>query len=97
MVFQNYALYPHLSVRGNLGFGLRLRRVDKVARAQRVKEVAEVLGLTELLDRRPGALSGGQRQRVAMGRASCASPRPSSSTSRSPTSTPSCASRCAPS
>jgi multiple sugar transport system ATP-binding protein len=69
MVFQNYALYPHLSVRGNLGFGLRLRRVDKVARAQRVKEVAEVLGLTELLDRRPGALSGGQRQRVAMGRA----------------------------
>jgi multiple sugar transport system ATP-binding protein len=69
MVFQNYALYPHLSVRGNLGFGLRLRRVEKATRERRVDEVAEVLGLTELLDRRPGALSGGQRQRVAMGRA----------------------------
>jgi multiple sugar transport system ATP-binding protein len=69
MVFQNYALYPHLTVRGNLGFGLRLRRVEKAARERRVDEVAEVLGLTELLDRRPGALSGGQRQRVAMGRA----------------------------
>jgi multiple sugar transport system ATP-binding protein len=69
MVFQNYALYPHLTVRGNLGFGLRLRRVEKAAREHRVDEVAEVLGLTELLDRRPGALSGGQRQRVAMGRA----------------------------
>src|SRR5919197_966816 len=69
MVFQNYALYPHLSVRGNLGFGLRLRRVEKAACERRVAEVADVLGLTELLDRRPGALSGGQRQRVAMGRA----------------------------
>jgi multiple sugar transport system ATP-binding protein len=69
MVFQNYALYPHLTVRGNLGFGLRLRRVEKAARERRVKEVAGVLGLGELLDRRPGALSGGQRQRVAMGRA----------------------------
>jgi len=69
MVFQNYALYPHLTVRGNLGFGLRLRRVEKAARERRVAEVADVLGLTELLDRRPGALSGGQRQRVAMGRA----------------------------
>jgi multiple sugar transport system ATP-binding protein len=69
MVFQNYALYPHLTVRGNLGFGLRLRRVDKAARERRVREVADVLGLSELLERRPGALSGGQRQRVAMGRA----------------------------
>jgi multiple sugar transport system ATP-binding protein len=69
MVFQNYALYPHLTVRGNLGFGLRLRHVDKAARERRVKEVADVLGLSELLERRPGALSGGQRQRVAMGRA----------------------------
>jgi multiple sugar transport system ATP-binding protein len=69
MVFQNYALYPHLTVRGNLGFGLRLRRVEKSARDRRVDEVADVLGLAELLDRRPGALSGGQRQRVAMGRA----------------------------
>jgi multiple sugar transport system ATP-binding protein len=69
MVFQNYALYPHLTVRGNLGFGLRLRRVEKAARERRVHEVAEVLGLGDLLERRPGALSGGQRQRVAMGRA----------------------------
>jgi multiple sugar transport system ATP-binding protein len=69
MVFQNYALYPHLSVRGNLGFGLRLRRVEKAARDRRVEEVADVLGLKELLERRPAALSGGQRQRVAMGRA----------------------------
>src|SRR3954453_15408556 len=69
MVFQNYALYPHLTVRGNLGFGLRLRGVARDDREQRVAEVAEVLGLSELLDRRPGALSGGQRQRVAMGRA----------------------------
>jgi multiple sugar transport system ATP-binding protein len=69
MVFQNYALYPHLTVRGNLGFGLRLRRVDKESRDRRVAEVADVLGLAELLDRRPAALSGGQRQRVAMGRA----------------------------
>src|SRR4249919_2879028 len=66
MVFQNYALYPHLTVRGNLGFGLRLRHVDKAARERRVREVADVLGLSELLERRPGALSGGQRQRVAM-------------------------------
>jgi multiple sugar transport system ATP-binding protein len=69
MVFQNYALYPHLTVRGNLGFGLRLRGVPRDDRELRVAEVAEVLGLSELLDRRPGALSGGQRQRVAMGRA----------------------------
>ena len=69
MVFQNYALYPHLSVRGNLGFGLRLRGVPRAEREQRVAQVADVLGLSELLDRRPGALSGGQRQRVAMGRA----------------------------
>src|SRR3954467_7963707 len=69
MVFQNYALYPHLTVRGNLGFGLRLRGVARDDREQRGAEGAEVLGLSELLDRRPGALSGGQRQRVAMGRA----------------------------
>src|SRR5215218_5166238 len=69
MVFQNYALYPHLSVRGNLGFGLRLRRVEKEARERRVQDVARILGLDEVLDRKPGALSGGQRQRVAMGRA----------------------------
>jgi multiple sugar transport system ATP-binding protein len=69
MVFQNYALYPHLSVRDNIGFGLKLRKVDKQEIARRVEQAAEVLGLTEYLDRKPRALSGGQRQRVAMGRA----------------------------
>jgi multiple sugar transport system ATP-binding protein len=69
MVFQSYALYPHLSVRGNLGFGLKLRGVAKAQIAARVAEVAKLLGLEDLLQRRPGALSGGQRQRVAMGRA----------------------------
>jgi multiple sugar transport system ATP-binding protein len=69
MVFQSYALYPHLTVRGNLGFGLKLRSTPKDQIASRVQEVAEILGLEELLDRKPGELSGGQRQRVAMGRA----------------------------
>jgi multiple sugar transport system ATP-binding protein len=69
MVFQNYALYPHLSVRDNIGFGLKLRKVDKATAAERIERAADMLGLTELLDRKPRALSGGQRQRVAMGRA----------------------------
>ncbi len=69
MVFQNYALYPHMSVGKNLGYGLRVRRTPKKERDARVKEVATLLGLEELLDRRPGQLSGGQQQRVAMGRA----------------------------
>src|SRR5690348_12470453 len=69
MVFQNYALYPHMTVRKNLGYGLRVRKVPKKERAERVHEVAKLLGLDELLDRRPGQLSGGQQQRVAMGRA----------------------------
>ena len=69
MVFQNYALYPHMSVRENLGFGLRMRKVSKAERAEQVNAVARTLGLGELLDRKPAALSGGQRQRVAMGRA----------------------------
>jgi multiple sugar transport system ATP-binding protein len=69
MVFQNYALYPHMSVRQNIAFGLKLRRTPKGEIARHVDEVAETLGLTELLDRKPGQLSGGQRQRVAMGRA----------------------------
>ncbi len=69
MVFQNYALYPHLSVRDNLGFSLKLHKVPKAERTQRVEQVARVLGLEELLDRKPRNLSGGQRQRVAMGRA----------------------------
>jgi multiple sugar transport system ATP-binding protein len=69
MVFQSYALYPHMSVRENLGYGLRVRRTPKPEAARRVEEVAKLLGLEEMLDRKPGALSGGQRQRVAMGRA----------------------------
>jgi multiple sugar transport system ATP-binding protein len=69
MVFQNYALYPHMTVRRNLGYGLKVRKTAKQDIDQRVDEVAEMLGLDTLLDRRPAALSGGQRQRVAMGRA----------------------------
>src|SRR5918994_1163104 len=69
MVFQSYALYPHMNVRQNLGYGLKVRRIRKNEARRRVEEVAELLGLQELLDRRPAQLSGGQRQRVAMGRA----------------------------
>jgi multiple sugar transport system ATP-binding protein len=69
MVFQSYALYPHLSVKENIAFGLRLRKVDKAEVDRRVNEAARILGLEELLGRKPRALSGGQRQRVAMGRA----------------------------
>jgi len=69
MVFQNYALYPHMTVRANLAFSLRMRRLAKREIATKVDRVAEMLGLAELLDRRPAQLSGGQRQRVAMGRA----------------------------
>jgi multiple sugar transport system ATP-binding protein len=69
MVFQDYALYPHMRVRDNLAFALKLRRTPKPALRERVGSVAGALGLSELLERRPGALSGGQRQRVAIGRA----------------------------
>jgi multiple sugar transport system ATP-binding protein len=69
MVFQNYALYPHMNVRENLGFGLSVRRTPKREIANRVQEVAKLLGLEDFLDRKPANLSGGQRQRVAMGRA----------------------------
>jgi multiple sugar transport system ATP-binding protein len=69
MVFQNYALYPHMSVAKNLGYGLKVRKTPKDEIDRRVQEVARLLGLEDLLQRRPGALSGGQRQRVAMGRA----------------------------
>ena len=69
MVFQSYALYPHMSVRDNLAFGLKRRAVPRAEIARRVDEVAAALGLSALLDRRPHALSGGQRQRVAIGRA----------------------------
>jgi len=69
MGFQNYALYPHMTVRENMGFGLKLRNTPKDEITSRVKETARVLEITDLLDRKPRALSGGQRQRVAMGRA----------------------------
>ena len=69
MVFQNYALYPHMTVYRNMAFALELKKVNKEEIDRRVKEAAEILGLTEYLDRKPKALSGGQRQRVALGRA----------------------------
>ncbi len=69
MVFQNYALYPHMNVYENMAFGLKLRKFKKDEIDRRVKEAAKILGLTEMLDRKPKAMSGGQRQRVALGRA----------------------------
>ena len=75
MVFQNYALYPHMSVRKNIAYGLKVRRTPRREIGQRIAETARLLGLEELMDRRPLALSGGQRQRVAMGRAIARRPR----------------------
>jgi multiple sugar transport system ATP-binding protein len=75
MVFQSYALYPHMNVRQNIAYGLKVRRTPKDERNRRVEEVAALLGLEDLLDRRPAQLSGGQRQRVAMGRAIVREPR----------------------
>src|SRR3954463_3213618 len=69
MVFQNYALYPHMTVRDNMGFALKLAKVDKGEINKRVEEAAKILDLTQHLDRKPANLSGGQRQRAAMGRA----------------------------
>ena len=69
MVFQNYALYPHMTVGENMGFGLRIAGEDKSEIKRRVQDAAKILDLTDYLDRKPKALSGGQRQRVAMGRA----------------------------
>ncbi len=75
MVFQSYALYPHMTVRENMEFPLKLRKVPKAEIAQRVQEVAEILGITEYLKRKPKELSGGQRQRVAIGRAMVREPK----------------------
>ena len=69
MVFQNYALYPHMTVYGNMAFGLKNRKFPKAEIHDRVMNAARILGLEDLLDRKPKALSGGQRQRVALGRA----------------------------
>ena len=75
MVFQNYALYPHLTVGQNIGFGLKMRGMAKTEIDKRVQEAARILAVDHLLDRRPKALSGGQRQRVALGRAIVREPR----------------------
>ncbi len=75
MVFQNYALYPHMSVLDNMAFGLRMRKMDRVEILSRVRNAADILGITDLLDRKPKALSGGQRQRVALGRAIVRNPK----------------------
>ena len=75
MVFQNYAIYPTMSVRENIEFGLKNRKVPKAERERLIKEYAEVVGLTEYLDRKPGTLSGGQRQRIALARAMVKKPK----------------------
>ena len=75
MVFQNYALYPHMTVYDNMAFGLKLRKVPKDEIDKKVREAAKILDLEKLLDRKPKALSGGQRQRVAMGRAIVRNPK----------------------
>src|SRR5438128_8002334 len=75
MVFQNYALYPHMSVYDNMAFGLRMRRFEKPEIEKRVRHAADILGIQPLLERRPRQLSGGQRQRVALGRAIVRNPR----------------------
>ena len=75
LVFQQYALYPHLSVRDNIAYPLKVRRMSKQERAERVEGVAATLGLTHMLDRKPGQLSGGEQQRVALGRAIVRQPR----------------------
>ncbi|MFM9105303.1 MAG: ABC transporter ATP-binding protein, partial [Chloroflexota bacterium] len=75
MVFQSYALYPHMTVRDNIGFGLKVRGLDRAAIEQRVAEAARMLDIAPLLDRRPKDLSGGQRQRVALGRALTRNPK----------------------
>lgn len=74
-VFQSYALYPHMTVRENISFGLKMRKIDKKIIEQKVQEAAEILDLTEYLDRKPKQLSGGQRQRVALGRAIVRNPK----------------------
>lgn len=75
MVFQSYALYPHMTVFENMAYPLKLKKMDKATIEKKVKEAAEILGITEYLDRKPKALSGGQRQRVAIGRAIVRNPK----------------------
>jgi sn-glycerol 3-phosphate transport system ATP-binding protein len=94
MVFQNYALYPHMSVEENMAWGLKIRGMGKGHIDERVKEAARILELDGLLKRRPRELSGGQRQRVAMGRAIVRDPAVFLFDEPLSTSTPSCACRC---
>ena len=95
MVFQNYALYPHMSVYDNMAFGLKMRKFEKAEIEKRVKDAADILGIDELLQRKPRQLSGGQRQRVALGRAIVRDPqRVPVRRAAVATSTPSCACRC---
>ena len=93
MVFQSYALYPHMTVRENMGFALKLAKTPQATITQKVDEAARILDLTQLLDRRPANMSGGQRQRVAMGRAIVRDPAAFRWTSRCRTWTPSCGCR----
>jgi len=85
MVFQNYALYPHMDVYENMAFSLKQKKIPKNDIDQKVRSSAKLLGIDELLERKPRQLSGGQRQRVALGRAIVRSPQCSCSMSRSPT------------
>ncbi|WP_257210444.1 ABC transporter ATP-binding protein [Actinomyces ruminis] len=95
MVFQSYALFPHLSVRDNVGYGLKLRRVPEAEMREQVDVALTSMNLTSLADRAPNELSGGQQQRVALARAMVVQPRCCCSTSRCPTWTRSCACACA--
>ena len=95
MVFQSYALYPQMTVRGNLSFGLKNARMPQAEIDKRVARAAEILQIGPLLDRKPGALSGGQRQRVAIGRALVRDVDVFLFDEPCPTSTPSCAANCA--
>jgi iron(III) transport system ATP-binding protein len=94
MVFQSYALWPHMSVAENVAFSLRVRRVPAAERVRRVEAALAMVGLDAMAERRPHELSGGQRQRVALARCSPCSPRSCCSTNRSPISTCICARRC---
>ena len=96
MVFQNYALYPHMSVYDNMAYGLRIRKLSRQEIDTRVQKAAAILELKKFLDRKPRALSGGQRQRVAMGRAIVRNPKVFLFDEPCRTSTPSCACRCGP-
>ncbi len=95
MVFQSYALYPNMTVAGNIAFGMEIRKVPKAERDKAIQEVADILQIGHLLDRKPSQLSGGQRQRVAMGRALVRNPQVFLLMNRYRISTQNCALICA--